>query len=268
MKYNIQRFFLFLIITIIYSCNKTQDKPITETGHVSFKFVHYVNGQPLHKDSMMYINAAGNQYEVDQLRYFISNVTFYKSDGTKSIINAENSINYVDIDIASTLSWFPPDFLTAGNYDSINFVFGINAAQNKSNIFVNPPESNMAWPDILGGGYHYMQMNGKWKDTLSQIQNFNFHLGIGQLYKNNVINPDSIYAFVQNYFTVSLPNSSFTLNNSDTKEIELIMNIDSWFTTPHNFDFNYWGGTVMQNQQALQTIKENGRDVFTIGYIK
>ena len=111
-------------------------------------------------------------------------------------------------------------------------------------------------------------MNGKWKDTLSQIQNFNFHLGIGQLYKNNVINPDSIYAFVQNYFTVSLPNSSFTLNNSDTKEIELIMNIDSWFTTPHNFDFNYWGGTVMQNQQALQTIKENGRDVFTIGYIK
>ena len=46
------------------------------------------------------------------------------------------------------------------------------------------------------------------------------------------------------------------------------MNIESWFTTPHNFDFNYWGGNVMQNQQALQTIKENGHDIFTVGYIK
>ena len=269
MKHCYLRYFLFIIaVLVISSCKKTVITTINTTAHINFKFVHYVNGQPLRQDSMMYINAAGNHYEIDQLRYFVSNVTLYKSDGTKTIIGATKNINYVDIDIDSTLNWNVTDKIPIGNYDSINFVFGLTATQNKSNIFVNPPESNMAWPDVLGGGYHYMQMNGKWLDTTNTAQNFCFHLGIGQLYKSNVINPDSIYAFVQNYFTVSLPNSSFTLKSNDNKQIELVMNIESWFTTPHNFDFNYWGGNVMQNQQALQTIKENGHDIFTVGYIK
>ena len=30
-------------------------------------------------------------------------------------------------------------------------------------MFVNPPEVNMMWPDVLGGGYHYLMLNGKWK---------------------------------------------------------------------------------------------------------
>jgi len=269
-KFKINSVFYFLLILIAFSSckKKTEEITTTETGHISFKFSHYVNGSPLHKDSMMYVNAAGNHYEVDQLRYFICNVTLYKSDGTSTVIGASRNINYVDIDIDTTLTWNVSDNIPAGTYDSINFVFGLTADKNKSNTFVNQPQSNMAWPDVLGGGYHYMQMNGKWLDSTSTAQNFNFHLGIGQLYKSNVINVDSIYAFVQNYFTASLPHSSFTLSNNSTNQIEIIMNIDSWFTTPHNFDFNYWGGTVMQNQSALQVIKENGHDVFTIGYIK
>ena len=62
----------------------------------------------------------------------------------------------------------------------------------------------MMWPDILGGGYHYMMINGKWKNENNVTDNFAFHLGIGQLYKSNVIDVDSIYAFVQNYFYVKL----------------------------------------------------------------
>ena len=32
-----------------------------------------------------------------------------------------------------------------------------------------------------------------------------FHIGIGQVYAGNSMNPDSIIGFVQNYFKVSLP---------------------------------------------------------------
>ena len=46
------------------------------------------------------------------------------------------------------------------------------------------------------------------------------------------------------------------------------MNIDSWFKTPHDFDFNYWGGFIMEIQPAMQMAKENGYDVFTTGEIK
>jgi hypothetical protein len=43
------------------------------------------------------------------------------------------------------------------------------------------------------------------------------------------------------------------------------MNVDSWFKTPHINDHNYWGGASIQKQPALQMVKENGFDVFTVG---
>ncbi|NTW33257.1 MAG: hypothetical protein HGB12_11655 [Bacteroidetes bacterium] len=260
-------FNIFFIWIAFSSCKPDKvDEPIPlETGHINFKFLHYIDGQPLQKDSMMYVNAAGNIYEVDQLMYFISDVTLHKSDGKKIIINDWKDIDYVDTDIPSTLTWVVYDSIPVGAYDSISFTFGINSEKNKSFMFVNPPEVNMMWPDILGGGYHYMMLNGKWRDTASLIQNYNFHLGIGQLYKSNVIDVDSIYAFVPNYFNVNLPNSSFTIEKDNTREIKIIMNIDSWFKTPHIYDHNYWGGNIMQNQAAMQMAKENGYDVFTVG---
>lgn len=268
LKYHIPVVVFFAFVLLLACCKPHEDEPpAAETGHITFKFLHKVSGLPLQKDTMMYVNAADNQYEVNMLMYFISDVTLYKSDGTKKVIDDWKDINYIDIDIPSTLTWDVYDSIPAGTYDSITFVFGITAEKNQSYMFVNPPESNMAWPDVLGGGYHYMMLNGKWIDTLSQVENFRFHMGIGQLYKSNVIVVDSIYAFVQNYFTVSLDNSSFTLGNDETREIEIIMNIESWLTTPHDYDFNYWGADIMQNQAAMQTVKENGCDVFTMGSI-
>ena len=67
---------------------------------------------------------------------------------------------------------------------------------------------------------------------------------------------------------VKLPNSAFTIEENKTRNIEIIMNIDSWFDTPHIYDHNYWGGAIMQNQEAMQMVKENGFDVFTVGKIQ
>jgi len=259
----------FCIFIVVTSCKKPiENPPVAEIGHISFKFTHLVDGQPLQTDTMMYVNAAGNPYSIYDLRYFISDVTLHKSGGTTKIISDWKDIDYVDNSIPSTLTWAVYDSIPVGSYDSISFTFGISAAKNISFMFVNPPEVNMMWPDLLGGGYHYMMINGKWKDSINQVENFNFHLGIGQLYHSNAIdNTDSIYAFVQNYFHVTLPNSAFTITEGTTRHVEIIMNIDSWFKTPHNWDFNHWGQNIMQNQAAMQTVKENGHDVFTTGMI-
>lgn len=268
-----KKYILYLIIitvVILSGCKKPAEDnpPVADHGHISFGFTHHVNGSPLQKDTMIYVNAAGNPYEIDQLMYFISDITLYRSDGSTVTLTDRNNIHYVDLEIPSTLTWNVTDEIRTGSYDSLSFIFGFTQARNISNMFVNPPESNMQWPDLLGGGYHYMMLNGKWRDSIAQIENFNFHLGIGQLYKSNVINIDSIYAFVQNYFRVSLQPSSFSVSKDNTTHIELIMNIESWFSTPHNFDFNYWGGNIMQIQPAMQEVKENGFDVFEIGTVQ
>jgi len=260
--------FLSALLLTNVSCNYDDPDSEETAGHISFSFTHLVDGLPLEKDKMKYVNAAGNPYEINQVMYFISDVTLHKSDGTKKLISDWKDIHYVDIDIPETLKWDVYDDIPAGAYDSVSLIFGITGEKNKSFMFVNPPEVNMMWPDILGGGYHYMMINGSWKDNTNVIKSFAFHMGIGQLYKSNVIDVDSIYAFVQNYFSVKLPNTAFTIEANKTRQIEIVMNIDSWFITPHIYDHNYWGGAIMQNQAAMQMAKENGFDVFQVGAIQ
>ncbi|MDD4603429.1 MAG: hypothetical protein PHF97_06445 [Bacteroidales bacterium] len=252
-----------LLVVGISSCKKETETTVP-AGNVTFSVQHLVNGEPLRENELIYTNAAGNPYLIVGLMYFISDVTFYKSDGNKTIISLAKDIFYIDEDMADTKILKFADKIPAGAYDSITFIFGISEEKNKSHRFLNPPEVNMAWPEVLGGGYHYMMMNGKWKDTLDVVKPFNFHFGIGQLYHGNTYNTDSIYAFVQNYFKVKLPGSAFVLNDGQTLTFKLQMNIEKWFTTPHIYDHNHWGGAIMQKQPAMQMIKENGWDVFSI----
>lgn len=268
MKFIIESLFMVAIIAGFSSCKEESSEPEPASGRISLNFIHLIDGIPLQKDTLKYTNAAGNPYEIDQVMYFISDVKLYKTDGSIKTINEWKDIHYVDADIPTTLQWDVYDDIPAGTYDSITFIFGISEEKNKSFMFVNPPEVNMVWPDVLGGGYHYMMINGKWRDAVGIIQNYAFHLGIGQLYKGDVIEVDSIYAFVQNYFIVNLPDADFLVEESKQTEIDIVMNIESWFDSPYIYDHNFWGGAIMQNQPAMQMVKENGSDVFSIGDVK
>jgi hypothetical protein len=109
-----------------------------------------------------------------------------------------------------------------------------------------------------------MMLDGKWKNAQGDIVPFNFHMGIGQLYKGIGYNTDSIYAYVQNWFRVSLAGPVFEIKDHQTVLLQLTMNIENWFQGPYIYDHNYWGGAIMQKQPAMQMIKENGWDVFSI----
>jgi hypothetical protein len=256
---------LLVLLATVTMCRKSDDPlPAIPAGTAAFSIDHRVSGQPLQLYQLIYTNAAGNTYLVTDLMYFISDITFYRSDGNRKVIGEDKDIFYVNENMKETMNIQFADKIPAGTYDSITFIFGIPEAKNKSNLFVNPPEALMGWPQVLGGGYHYMMMNGKWRDTAGVEMPFNFHLGIGQLYKGNTYNVDSIYAFVQNYFTVSLPGSSFILEENQKVTFHLSMNIEEWFENPHVYDHNYWGGAIMQNEPAMQMAKENGWNVFSI----
>ena len=254
---------VLIFVLVLSSCKKSDNPstPETDTGKIVFHFAHYVDGQPLEKDTMKYVNEAGNPYEINEVKYFISEVTLHKNDGSDFVIDDMKDIDYVDIDIASTLTWNVYDAIPTGTYDSISFRFGIASANNHSFMFVNDPEKNMMWPDILGGGYHYMMLNGKWENASSQIAGLNCHLGIGRIING------SDTTFTDNSFVVSLPSSSFSLTKGQTKEIQIIMNIESWFKTPNTYNHNVYGGDIMENQEAMRKIAQNGFDVFSIGYI-
>jgi len=239
--------------------------PAAETGNLKIEFSHTVDGQQLLLNTNLYVNQAGNHYELTDIMYFLSDVKLYPHNGTPMSIEDQTNVHYINIRIPSTLSWNIKDPIPTGVYDSLSFIFGLNEQHNHSNTFLNQPESNMAWPEVLGGGYHFMMMNGKWINPQNVSTPFNFHLGTGQIYSDTITyNPNTITAFVQNYFKVTLALSAFQISKNITTSVKLNMAVDSWFKTPHTWDHNYWGGSVMQKQRALQTIKENGFDVFRV----
>lgn len=277
---------LFMAVSLV-SCNKNQSKQETDEGNIIIEIYHTVDGKQLETDQMIYTNAAGNKYLVSEIQWIISDIKLHRADGSTALIGKEGGIFYIDTDIPESMKLDLGYGVKSGDYTGLSFTFGMNELQNKSLRFVNPPESFMFWPDYLGGGYHYMKLNGKWINTDGVAQPFNFHLGIGQVY--DTLAPKSSYVsrsaccasahcegytppektmpiigFIQNYFDVRFEETIFSVQASESTKLKLEMKVDNWFKNPNIYDHNIWGGSIMQQQKAMKKACENSIDVFSL----
>lgn len=265
------------------SCDNDDE---AQPGKLTFHFQHLIDGEEIEFDEMVYTNAAGNEYEISEIQWFISDITLVSAGGDSTLLDGGGFAHYVDTDQSASRTWQLPDDIDPGTYSAIKLTFGLKGAKNIPYSFPNPPESDMIWPYHMGGdygGYHYMKLNGFWKNTESQRMPFNFHIGVGQIYDeeeshhegrldsriascsgHNYRVAGATNEFIQNWFEVILPGSSFTLVSGETKEATITMNVENWFQNPHVYDHNVYGGMIMMNQEAMGKISENGHDVFTI----
>ncbi|MCL2291283.1 MAG: hypothetical protein FWC34_11385 [Bacteroidetes bacterium] len=240
--YKVKFFFILIIYALlVFSCKKPENH-----GSIEFFFTHTIDEQPIQFNQLIYTNKAGNQYQVNEVKYFISRMFLIDAEGRSVEVKQNNGIHYVDCSLESTLRWKINE-IPQKHYAAISFVFGLDENDNISNRFVNPPECNFAWPDNLGGGYHYMQINGKFLNADSVLQNMNIHTG--KVHDTH------------NYFTVKLL-INFSVYENNTLPLTLNMEIQRWFDTPNLYNFNEFGTGIMQNQRAQELLKENGWNVF------
>jgi len=254
-----------LIILFLFSCKKGNDTPPNpDSGQLAFLFEQFVDSVPLHLDTLIYENAAGNHYKLTDLQYFISDIVLHRKTGGQFFIKSDDGIHYIDVRLQASKYWQPTDSIIQDEYDSITFIFGITAEKNISNRFPNPPERDMAWPDILGGGYHYMKLNMMWRNEPSvNPMPFMFHLGIGQHYSGTTPDPDSITGYIQNYFKISFP-LNLMIQTDVKKEIILEMDVNKWFGPVEIFDFAQYPMMIMQDQTAMELACRNGRNAFRV----
>ena len=228
------------------SCSKTPSNGDTEM-HISYT----ANGKPLVTDSLGYVNEAGEQYMVTEIQWFISKITIVGEKGDEYELG---KVFYIDPNRPESQK-LATSAIPCQRYIALRFTFGLDGNDNVTGRFVNPPENAMFWPDLLGGGYHYMKLNGKYLDENNQLAPMNLHLGIGQ--------NEDLTVFYQNYFTVELP-LDLDVEEDSLNVICLDMNIDHWFSDPHTYRIATFGSGIMQNQEAQQILKENGHNVFSI----
>lgn len=241
---------LLPLLLFIQGCHKP-------TGKLNLSFVFSVDDNPLIFDSCIYVNYAGNHYEITDVQYFISEIELVDENGANVPLTNNMGIHYVDARIPSTLSWTAHNDLTCGKYKELRFVFGLRNANNITGLFPNPPENNMSWPQTLGGGYHYMKINGRWLNSQNAKQPFNLHLG--KVSCNNCPSGST-----DNVFSISTPIEGFVVTEKKTNTIKIKMDINKWFFGPNIFDFNIFGGAIMQDNYAQKILIENGNDVFSV----
>ncbi|MGB2685566.1 MAG: MbnP family protein, partial [Olleya sp.] len=111
------------------------------------------------------------------------------------------------------------------------------------------------WPEMLGGGYHFLQFDGMYNVDTPDPLPFNYHNGTARI-------EDGL--FEQNFATITL-DTPITITTKTT--IEVKMNIAELFTNPNTWDLNVLDTPLMPNYDAQKMMQENILSVFTIGEI-
>ena len=244
-----------LVSIILVSCEKP-----TKTN-LTINFSHTVEGANLTTNSMVYTNDAGENYNVQTLKYLISDITLHAENGSSLVLD---EVHFIDISEESTFSFTYND-VPNNNYTSISFDMGLDTNKNISNKYVDEGigtnqefHQTMFWPEIgmngmdMGGGYHYMKLEGDFNDSLT---GYGTHTGgtMGMDYSFN--NIDGISLIV----TDDLGNVDVNIN----------MEINNWYRTPNQIEFSTYGMGIMGNMQMQMNLKENGMtDVFSISVNK
>lgn len=227
------------------SCDKSDDdSPANNPSanpslNLSFRF--QVDGPALQFDTIAYENEAHNHYSVHTLEFYISQLSLVKSDN--STVAVKDWI-YVDARETSTLDVVIKN-IPKGCYTGMTFNIGIDSAHNvQDGLPATPANLMMEWPGAMGGGYHFIKLEGYFADS-SGTPGYAMHIGT-----NSCLIP------------VQLP-VSICFDNADVSRT-LVANINEWFRNPETYDLNIDGNYIMGNMAAMSKFAANGADVFTL----
>ena len=234
--------FLLAILFLLFSCSKNE-----ENLTVTLNFTQNWNDVSITNqdfNTFKFTTANGENISIERLRYLISNISLISGENHFLIDVGENSGNLIAISDV-----YP------GNY-KLKFTFGLSDAENTDGSYQDLNSANFNVPEMLGGGYHFMQFDGKYKDANGQDANFNYH-AIRALDKTDPTN----LKFEDTSFRVDL--GSIEIKNNAT--IEITMNIAEWFTNPYPWNLNELNTVLMPNFEAQKMMSANGKTVFSLG---
>lgn len=240
MKVNLN-YFLILGAILLFSCKKDKDEVLPEYTSLKVNFSYSIDSLPIYFDSLIYINDAGELYAISKLEYYISNITFYRSYG---MVYKSNKIVYLNANSTSANSVIL-DSMPIGAYSRITFNVGLDTPNNISYNLPNTAENiGMAWPEIMGGGYHFMKLEGHYYNN-SSTYGYAMHLGK---------NENLVSCAIDEEFVVGSSNAELGLN----------MNINEWYKTPQLYSFIADGNYTMIDSLLMSKIKNNGSDAFSL----
>jgi len=248
---------IVLSVLVLTSCIE-EDVPGLQNTSVSLNFKHDWDGTNVSNtdfNSIQYFNENNDELSIEKLRYLISNVTFHKSNGETIVVEG---YNLVDVTNDENLTYVLPDQIQVGTYSNVSFTFGFDNTDNIHGAYTDLNSASWDVPGMLGGGYHFMQLEGKFINNVASDQGYQYHT------IRAVDNTDPMnLVFQDTFFTVNL-GEVIVHNNSS---VDVKMNIAEWFKSPHQWNLNDSNSMLMSDFNAQIKMYDNEQNAFSLGTV-
>lgn len=231
-----------MILLILLSCKNDISPDASKYSKAKFTVTLKCDGAVVYADSLMNTNSSGNVYSIHNVNFYISNIKLKRDDDS---IYFSKQIIYID-PLLSSKNTFYLDSIPVGNYTEISYNIGIDSIHN-IDFYLAPSldNLNMAWPTAMGGGYHFLKMEGHYLDSLNTNQGYAIHLGN----KKNLI---------------YIKQNQILHQRNNAHEYSVIFNINEVFSNPYNYNLNIDNNYTMSDPKAMLKIKNNTIDAFNI----
>lgn len=166
---------------IFVSCKKdnSDDYNPNVKGEIAIEFDNIAGGTDLQLNTGNYTNALGEAFKVTTLKYYVSNFTFTKTDGTVYTVPQDDS--YFLVDESNTTTHTPTMNIPEGEYKTISFMVGVDSLRNTMDIsdrtgVLDPTTSGMYWG--WNSGYIHLMMEGTSPASTQAGNVFQYHIGL------------------------------------------------------------------------------------------
>lgn len=262
MKKQILAAFLLLpLIVLVSSCNKDDQQEAgtgttVTTGSAKIIFSNMAGASPLNvAGDSVYTNSSGEPFTVTALRYYVSNFSFIKNDGSEVIMPAD----YYLIDqsgktgIKRTISSIP-----AGTYKGVKFLIGVDSAKTVQGAQTGDldPSNGMVWD--WNTGYIFVKLEGKSPVAGTIDSAYQYHISG---YRTST-NTNALH-----WAEVSFGSQPLVITASTLPQLYIKTDILEFFQNPYNFSIADNPVVTLSNSTAV-SISNNYADMFSFDHIQ
>lgn len=174
-----------LVVSCSFPDEKDDTDPI-ETGSIQLQFDNIVGDQDLQLDSAKYMNAVGEDFTVNKLNYYISNIKLVRMDGSVFTVPQDSSYFLIREANPESQKLTIRNVLT-GDYTGIEFVVGVDSLRSvmepsepgRKGILdkdMGPTnEEAMYWD--WNPGYIFLKLEGSSDSATTANGRYYYHIG-------------------------------------------------------------------------------------------
>jgi hypothetical protein len=172
-----------LMVSCSFPDEKDDTDPI-ETGTIELQFDNIVGSQDLQLDNTRYSNAAGEDFTVSKLNYYISNIKLLKMDGSAFTVPQDSSYFMIREAHPESQKLTLRNVLT-GDYTGVEFMVGVDSVRSvmepdrRKGIldqFSGPTnEEGMYWD--WNPGYIFLMLEGHSDLATTANGKYYYHIG-------------------------------------------------------------------------------------------